>query len=337
MDSHLSRREFLEASLRASPGLVGSLFATQKAGSLSRLPFKLGIITDEITDDFEKALDFISSCSLHGCELRDLWHKNIMNLAQADLDRARALIQQHHLQVSDIASPIFKYNLPEMPAHEAKSETFQANFADQDSEHLLKKSFELARFFGTTKVRIFSYWRADDPNKAYPYVRDRLAKAAEVAGKHGILLVLENEHTCNVGTGKELGRILREINSPHLRGNWDPGNAAILGEVPYPDGYMAVRGLFAHMHVKDVKKDPQSGKLQWAPVGGGFIDWRGQIKALVDHGYDGTMSLETHFRRPDGDKQEGTRESLDGLLKVIRDVGRPPVVPPAAMIMPKFL
>ena len=319
MDSYLSRRKFLEASLWASAGLVSSPFTAQKVGSVT-LPFKLGIITDEITDDFEKALDFITSYSLHWCELRDLWHKNIMNLTQADLDRARALIQEHHLQVSDIGSPIFKYNLPEMPAHQDKSDTFQANFTDQDSERLLQKSFELARFFGTTKVRIFSYWRVDNPNTAYPYVRDRLAKAAEVAGKNGILLVLENEHTCNVGTGKELGRILREINSPHLRGNWDPANAAMLDEVPYPDGYMSVQGLFAHMHAKDVKKDPQSGKLQWAPVGGGFIDWRGQIRALVDQHYEGTMSLETHYRRPDGDKLVSTRESLEGLLKIVHEV-----------------
>ena len=188
MDLYLSRRKFLEASLRASPGLVGSLFVAPKVGTLSALPFKLGIITDEIADDLEKALDFISSYSLHWCELRELWQKNIMNLGQADLERARALIQEHHLQVSDIASPIFKYNLPEMPAQEEKRDTFRASFTDQDSEHLLQKSFELARFFGTTKVRIFSYWRVGDPSKAYPYVRDRLAKAAEVAGKNGVLL-----------------------------------------------------------------------------------------------------------------------------------------------------
>jgi hypothetical protein len=121
MISYLSRREFLEASLRASPGLVGSLFATQTAGTLPPIPFKLGIITDEISDDLEKALDFISGSSLHWCELRDLWHKNIMNLAQADLDRARALTEEHQLHVSDIGSPIFKYNLPEMPAHQEKS------------------------------------------------------------------------------------------------------------------------------------------------------------------------------------------------------------------------
>jgi L-ribulose-5-phosphate 3-epimerase len=69
-----------------------------------------------------------------------------------------------------------------------------------------------------------------------------------------------------------------------------------------------------------VKKEPQSEQLRWAPVGKGFIDWRGQIKALVDDHYEGTMSLETHYRRPDGNKLESTRESLEGLLKIIRQV-----------------
>ena len=32
------------------------------------------------------------------------------------------------------------------------------------------------------------------------------------------------------------------------------------------------------------------------------------------------MSLETHYRRPDGNKVESTRESLEGLLKVLRSV-----------------
>jgi len=302
-------------------GLGAALPALGK--SEKGMPFKLGIITDEITEDFEQALDFISHYSLHYCELRDLWKKNIMNVSQEDMDRAKELIKKYHLTVSDIASPIFKYNLPQMPAPKhlnEKHDTFRADFAEQDSEDLLKKSFELTRFFGTNKVRIFSYWRVEDPEKAYSYVRDRLAKAAETARKNDIILALENEHECNIGTGKELGRILRDVNSPNLRGNWDAGNAAMLKEVPYPAGYDDVRGLIAHVHAKDVRSDPATGKLSWAPVGGGFIDWRGQIKALRDDGYNGTMSLETHYRRPDGNKVESTRESLEGLLKTIKEV-----------------
>jgi sugar phosphate isomerase/epimerase len=335
MHSIWSRRDFLESALLAWPALrieplararaadaagraPGSRPAPSPPRASESIPWKLGIITDEISEDVARALDFISSYSLHYCELREMWSKNIMNLSRDDLARAKKLVDDHHLTVSQIGSPIFKYNLPQMPARSDQGDSFGANFTEKDSDRLLHQSFELARFFRTNKVRIFSYWRVADPEKAYPYVRDRLAKAAELAGQNQILLTLENEHECNIGTGKDLGRIVRDVNSPHLRGNWDPGNAAMLGEVPYPDGYEAVRGVFAHMHIKDVKRDPK-GKLVWAPVGGGFIDWRGQFEAITRDHYDGTMSLETHYRRPDGNTVESTRESLRGLLKVIHE------------------
>ncbi|MGH9439063.1 MAG: sugar phosphate isomerase/epimerase family protein [Terriglobia bacterium] len=316
MRTSITRRKFLGASALAAPllGLSSSLLAKP------HLPFRLGIITDEISDDLDQALNFIANYSLPGCELRDMWGKNIMNSSQADLARARHLVQDYNLQVSDIGSPIFKYNLPQMPVRpEKQGQGFGAAFTEKDSDKLLLKSFDLAHYFNTKKVRVFSYWRVQDPDKAYPYVRDRLAKAAELAGKNGILLVLENEFECNVGTGKELGRILRDINSPHLRGNWDPGNAVMLHEVAYPDGYKAVAGWFEHMHVKDVKHNPSTGRLSWAPVGGGFMDWKGQIKAVLDRPYRGTMSLETHYRRPDGNRVESSRESLLGLLKIIHE------------------
>ena len=283
---------------------------------------KLGIITDELTEDFDKALEFIAGYALAYCEVRELWHKNVMKLSQEELERAKQLIEKHNLKVSEIASPIFKYHLPEMPSlHPNMPDTFRAaDLTDKDTENLLQRVFKLAPFFGTSKVRIFSYWRVEDPEKAYPYVRERLANAAALAAQHNITLLLENENDCNVGTGKELGRMLRDINSPNLRGMWDPCNAAYLGEVPYPDGYRQVRGLFRHMHIKDVKKDPTTGQLQYVPVGEGMIDFKGQLKALRDDGYDGTMSLETAYLRPDGNKVESTRECLEGLLRVMKSV-----------------
>jgi sugar phosphate isomerase/epimerase len=266
----------------------------------------------------DEALDFISSYHLQWCELREIFGKNLMNSPKEDLDRARDLLAKHAIQVSEIGSPLFKWNCPQMPAKaDEKRDTFSASFTEQDAEKLLDRSFELARFFGTRMVRIFTYWRVEDPAKAYPYVRDRMAKAAEVAVKAKIILNVENEHSCNVGTGKELGRLLKEVNSPSLRGVWDPGNATMLGEVPYPDGYQAVKGLFPHMHVKDSRKNAETGKLEWAPVGGGTIDFKGQFQALHRDRYQGTMSLETHYRRPDGNKVESTRESLEGLFKVL--------------------
>jgi L-ribulose-5-phosphate 3-epimerase len=317
MRGRWSRRNFC---LALGAGGAGAMLSRAGPGNDS-LPFKLGIITDEITQDLAQALDFITSYSLAYCELRELWGKNIMNLSLAELDHAQQIVEKHRLQVSEIASPLFKYNLPEMPAQPSeKRDTFMASFTDQDTEELLKRSFQIARLFGTQKVRVFSYWRVDDPEKAYPYVRARLAKAAALAAENRMTLLLENEFACNIGTGKELGRIIRDIDSPALRAMWDPGNAVALGEVPYPDGYSHIRGLFLHMHVKDAERDPATGKTRWRPVGGGSVDYHGQFQALLRDGYRGTMSLETHYRRPDGNTVESTRESLEGLFKVVKSV-----------------
>jgi len=313
MAETLSRRKFFLAALAGSA--LSYPAVARAAGLFSP---KLGIITDELTDDFNQALDFIAQQSLAYCELRQLWQKNLLRLSQPELDRAKRLIERHRLKVSQIASPIFKYHLPGMPSPRPNwSDTFKAaDLTDEDTDALLRRVFILAPFFGTSKVRVFSYWRVEDPEKAYPHVRDRLAKAAELAAPHNITLLLENETDCNVATGKELGRMLRDINSPHLRAMWDPCNALGLGEVPYPDGYLQVRGLIRHMHVKDMRKDPATGKFQYVPVGKGMIDYRGQFRALRDEGYGGTMSLETSYLRPDGNKIESTRECLEGLLSV---------------------
>ena len=43
--------------------------------------------------------------------------------------------------------------------------------------------------------------------------------------------------------------------SPSFMLNWDPGNAAALGEKPYPDGYnLLPKDRIGHCHCKDVVK-----------------------------------------------------------------------------------
>lgn len=310
-----TRRQFLSLLAGAMPAFAGSLGDAPALAS----PFKLGIITDEISEEFDEALDFITHYSLGYCEVREMWQKNVMSLSREELNRAKSLIDRHGLRVSSLASPIFKYPLPEMPAQPEDALVFHSTFSERDSAELLRRSFEIAHFFGTEKVRVFSYWRVAEPAKAYPYVRDRLAHAAELAAQNGIILTVENEYDCNVGTAEELGRLLRDVNSPHLRANWDLANAAMMGEIPFPGGYHELEGLIAHVHVKDVKRDPVTGHLTWAPVGSGIIDWRGQLMALKDAQYTGTMSIETHFR-PNGNALENVRASIEGLLKILHEV-----------------
>src|SRR5205085_2134410 len=120
------------------------------------LRLNLGIITDELTQDLGEALEFISSYGLRWCELREVWGKNVIGLPQPDLDRARDLLAQKAVRVSAIASPIFKWNLPAMPA-KAGQRDFVTAYTEEDSDMLLERAFRMADLFATRHVRIFSY------------------------------------------------------------------------------------------------------------------------------------------------------------------------------------
>ena len=152
---------------------------------------------------------------------------------------------------------------------------------------------------------MFSYWRTTEPERTYDRLAEALLALAEQAGRRGIVIGLENEHACNVGTGEEASRMLARLDHPSLKVLWDPANASILGEKPFPNGYQTLDPTrIAHVHAKDCfVKDH---KPEWGPVGEMGIGWRGQIDALRRDGYDGWISLETHWTGPKGDKFEAS-------------------------------
>jgi sugar phosphate isomerase/epimerase len=102
--------------------------------------------------------------------------------------------------------------------------------------------------------------------------------------------------------------------------NWDPGNAEALRATPFPDGYALLpKSRIGHCHVKDVVLKPDN-KYEWAPVGGGVVDWVGQFKALVSDGYHHAVSLETHWTGG-GSPEKSTRISMDGMKKALAAAG----------------
>lgn len=114
--------------------------------------------------------------------------------------------------------------------------------------------------------------------------------------------------------------MLDAVKSPALGLNWDPGNAYAAGETPFPNGYDALdKKRMWHMHLKDAAPNPNGGESKWEPIGGGKIDFLGQFRALIKNKYEGTMSLETHYLNAAKNKEESSTESMNGLLKVIRE------------------
>jgi sugar phosphate isomerase/epimerase len=133
-----------------------------------------------------------------------------------------------------------------------------------------------------------------------------LGGAARIAEKEDLIIGLENEHACNLATAAEAARLLDFLPNPNLKLIWDPANALVAGEDPYPGGYSLLhKDRIVHVHAKDCHMEGDIAVF--GPLGTRHVRWKEQIAALLKDGYRGFISLETHWNGPGGDKLEASR------------------------------
>jgi len=328
--STLTRRKFFAGAgaVVASAGFGGlSPSAHSQTERSIRLPwqspFRVAVITDEITQDFDKAC-FVASreFGMQWVEIRGLWDKNLMNLTPAQIAEAQRILKKYGLRVTDIGSPLFKVDWPSAPTSKfsPKGDQFNANFGFEQQPEVLEKCIEVAQAFQTDRVRGFDFWRLENQAPYRSAIDAKLAEAAKQLAKHNLLFVLENEHACNTATGAEAAKTLAAVPASNFMLNWDPGNAAAAGEVPFPNGYVQLpKQRIGHCHCKDIVLK-QDGGFEWAAMGKGTIDWVGQFRALKRAGYTHGVSLETHWRGT-GTAEASTRESWAGMKADLQKAG----------------
>ncbi len=271
-----------------------------------RIP--IAAITDEFSPDLETALQPMQEIGMDGVELRVVFGKNIMDLSEDELHLVQEMTSARGMKVLSIASPLLKCVLPGGGDIDTRfqQDIFASKHTFEDQPRLTEHAFYIAKKLGARIVRVFSYWRTVDPEKCFEGVCAALQGLAEKAAAHDLIIGLENEHACNIGTARETARVLERIRHPSLMVVWDPANAMVGGENPFPHGYgLLPPKRIVHVHAKDCHMDGH--KPVWGPLGTRHVDWKGQIAALLADGYPGYISLETHWPGPGGDKFEGSR------------------------------
>jgi sugar phosphate isomerase/epimerase len=304
----LSRRRFAIGA-----GATVALLATPIRAFAAGSKFKVGVISDEISQDFDHACFVIAKeFRLHYVELREMWGKNLQVISDIQIAEALKILARYGLQVTDISSPLFKVDWPGAP-HSQYGSKADLHGADEVSfkkqEEILERSISLAKQFKTNKVRCFDFWRIDDIKPYRGAINHQLQQSAQKAAKQNIMLVLENEFACNTATGREAAATLAGVPSRNLALNWDPGNAVMRGEFDaFPNGWDALpKHRIHHCHVKNAVKD-NTGKTVWSPVDIGYIDWTAQFRALTKIGYSDAVNLETHWTGG-GTPEASTRRS----------------------------
>ena len=287
---------------------------------------KLGIINDEVSDDFARSCERIASWGLSHIELRVLWGKNILQLSEEELERAKTLLEEYGLEVTAIASPIFKSPL------DGQSREVAADFALPGSEsfeaqlELLERACDLCDLFGTRLIRVFTFWDEPWSEALLEATASKLLEAAALAQARDKVLAVENEPVCSVGTGRELAAICQVLQgasgiNAHIGALWDPGNALAAGETsPYPDGYEALQACnLVHVHLKDLTFTAEDHP-QFVPVGQGEIDYEGQLRRLAEDGYGGALVLEPHYRPADMTREAAARTCVEAARTLLERV-----------------
>lgn len=265
------------------------------------------------------ALAVSAELGIRDVELRSIWGSSIVDHDEAGLARIGDALERGGFRVCAIASPFLKCHIAGDGA--AAGATHSARNTGRDEQWaILDRSLEVAARFDAPVVRAFSFWRVDDPASVRDEVVATLAEATDRVRAAGRLLGLENEHACNVATGAESAWVLDRIPDRTLGLIWDPGNEAALGSVPFPDGYALVKDRIHHVHIKDAVALGDGG---FTTVGEGIIPYEAQLRALATDGYDGVLSLETHYKLPDGGLEGATRACAAALRDIAARAGLP--------------
>ena len=268
----------------------------------------IAAIADEFSPVLSEAIPVMKEIGMTGSELRVVDSKNILDLSDDELKRAKEALDQAGLPVISIASPLLKCVLPNGPALDQRfqHDVFASKHTYEDQPRLTEHAFRVARFFGAKIIRVFSYWRTVEPELCAQAIIEALSELGRIAEKEGIIIGLENEHACNLGTAAETMRVLDFVPNTKVMVVWDPANALVAGEDPFPGGYsIMAKHRIAHVHAKDCHIENE--KPVWGPLGTRNVRWKEQIAALLADGYKGWISLETHWPGPGGNKLEASR------------------------------
>ena len=281
----------------------------------------LAAITDEFSPDLGVALGAMAAVGMTGVELRVIGGRNVVELTDEEIDGIRRLVEQRGMRVVSVASPVLKCVLPDGPRIDERfqQDIFGSNYTMEDQPRLARRAIEAAARSRAGLVRVFSYWRTVDPPRCFDRIATALRELAVQAADRGVMIGLENEPACNVATAEETANMIAAVGHPNLHVIWDPANGLVAGEVPYPNGYdMLPFERIAHVHAKDCVVVDH--KPTWGPVGDMAVDWRAQLAALARDGYQGWLSLETHWRGPNDDKLEASTICGQNLRKLVSEL-----------------
>ncbi len=221
----------------------------------------------------------LSELGITHIEFRSAWRTNVLDLDDDQLNAAARILRRYGIAVSAVGSPIGKIGVgDDFDAHVVRHE----------------RALQVADVFGAPYIRVFSFFipEGSQPGDHRDEVMRRMSTLAELAKRHGVILVHENEKEIYGDVPSRCLDIVTSVGSDHLRLAWDAANFVQCGVRPFTEGYAELRPYVDYIQIKDARL--ADGVV--VPAGDGDGQVPETIAALRADGFDGFFSMEPHLK-----------------------------------------
>lgn len=229
----------------------------------------ISIITDQLSQDFEKACSIARHHGFDFVEIHSLWGKTVEDLSSSEVKTVKEVLNKYHLRVSNLASTIF-FMAKIYPNDTISSfnDTFYAvKGKTKDHIEAAKRALDIAVELDCPSIRAFPF-RAPDNRLIVGVlddqreILDQFFKLIPFAKNANKRILIENCPHTHLPRGEMTHFVVKTIDSPWFGLLWDPANsfradqkrlATMYKKLTILEEMELIAPLVGHIHVKDYR------------------------------------------------------------------------------------
>lgn len=235
---------------------------------------------DEISMQFSDQLRVVNELGMRYVCIRTVDGESIAEYTpQKAEEKLKPALLEAGIGVSSLGSPIGKVNIDDEAAFQKQLEQ-------------LESLCGVCRVLNCRYIRVFSFFmpKNESPEKQRAAVLKKMRQLTEIAQRHGVVLLHENEKEIFGDTAARCRELLDEIGSPCFMAAYDAANFVQCGENAL-EAYELLKDKIAYIHIKDAVSESSENVL--CGTGEGQIPE--VLRRAVADGYRGFLTLEPHL------------------------------------------
>ncbi|MHA2787653.1 sugar phosphate isomerase/epimerase family protein [Corynebacterium sp. S7] len=245
--------------------------------------FTITGFADEIAHDLDEQIELLNTLNISHVEFRSAWGTKILDLTEEQLATAKEKLAAAGISVSSIGSDLGKIQI-----------------TDPFEDHLerAKHAVEVAQYFDTDYIRMFSFFMPEDADPAdyRDEVMARTNAMVKLAEDGGITLLHENEKGIYGDAPERVNDLITTVDSKNYRAIYDAANYVQTGFEPFNEAWPIVSDHVDYIHIKDATiptADEPLGII--TPAGQGDGQYPELLAELNESEFNGFLSIEPHL------------------------------------------